>query len=72
MKTTKRTNKAKNFEGFVNEMLLATSEEELTNICYRRDGVDQSYQHEELTYQQQETLFKLASELTRALKYAKN
>lgn len=55
--------KAAKFQNFVAELINAKTDEEATRILYRVDGVDQAYQHEEITWQQLELLFDLAGRL---------
>ena len=52
--------KSARFQNFVAELINAKTDEEATRILYRVDGVDQAYQHEEITWQQLELLFDLA------------
>lgn len=60
--------KTKKFFSLLNEIIEATTEDELTKICYRPDGVDMSYQRDELTWEQLETLFNLVGKLEGAYK----
>ena len=55
--------KAKRFENFVRELINAKTDEEATRILYRIDGVDMSFQREEITWEQQNLLFDLAGRL---------
>lgn len=55
------------FKKLLDELLAATTEEEINNILYRKDGVDLSYQHEKLNWQDHQRLFKLATRLSNGL-----
>lgn len=55
------------FKKFFDEMLAAKTEEEITSILYRADGVDLSFQREKLSWQDHERLFNLAGRLCLAL-----
>lgn len=55
--------KAKRFENFVRELINAKTDDEVTRILYRIDGVDMSFQREEITWEQQNLLFDLAGRL---------
>lgn len=52
------------FKKFVDELLNAETEEQITDILYRADGVDLSFQRENITWQDHERLFKLAGSLS--------
>ena len=54
------------FKKLLDELLNAQTEEEINDILYRKDGVDLSYQHEKLSWQDHERLFKLAGRLLEA------
>jgi len=56
------------FKKFFDEMLAAKTEEEITSILYRADGVDLSFQREKLSWQDHERLFNLAGRLCIALR----
>ena len=51
------------FKKFFDEMLKATTQEELFDILYRADGVEMSFQREKLNWQDHERLFTLADKL---------
>lgn len=51
------------FKKLLDELLKAQTEDEITSILYREDGVDLSFQHEKLSWQDHERLFKLADRL---------
>ena len=55
------------FKKLFDEMLAATTEEELNSILYRKDGVDLSFQRERLSWADHERLFNLAGKLAAAL-----
>ena len=62
------------FKKLLDELLSATTEEEIASILYRnggtdrkRDGVDIAYQHERLTWEDHERLFILAGRLSAAI-----
>ena len=63
------------FKKLLDEILAATTAEEITRILYRNggsnrkaDGVDIAYQHETLTWADHERLFTLADRLIAAIK----
>ena len=55
--------KATTFRRLVREISEARTEEELTAVMYSRTGIDQSYQREEITWEELEMLFTLAGRL---------
>ena len=66
--------KQKLFRQLFDEMMRATTEEEITKVLYRhggddrkQDGVDLAFQHENLTWEDHERLFDLADKLIKAL-----
>ena len=58
--------KAKMFKKLLDELLTAQTEEEITHILYKQDGVDLSFQREQITWEDHQRLFKLASRLLSA------
>lgn len=63
------------FKKLFDELLAATTEEEIVRILYRNggkdrkaDGVDLAFQHETLTWTDHERLFNLADRLIAAMK----
>lgn len=57
--------KAKKFREFMDALLEADTEEKITEILYGANGVDLSYQRDEINYEDHERLFKLAERLSR-------
>lgn len=62
------------FKKLLDELLSATTEEQINEILYRnggndrkRDGVDIAYQHDRLTWEDHERLFILAGRLSKAI-----
>lgn len=51
------------FKKFFDEMLKATTQKEIDDILYRQDGVDLSFQHDKLSWNDHQRLFKLAEKL---------
>lgn len=56
--------KAKEFREFMDALLEADTEEKITEILYGANGVDLSYQRDEISYEDHERLFKLADRLS--------
>lgn len=56
--------KAKKFREFMDALLEADTEEKITEILYGANGVDLSYQRDEISYEDHERLFKLADRLS--------
>lgn len=52
------------FKKFFDELLTAETEEQITDILYRADGVDLSFQREKITWQDHARLFELADRLS--------
>lgn len=52
------------FKKFFDELLNAETEEQITDILYRADGVDMAFQREKITWQDHERLFELADRLS--------
>lgn len=57
----------KMFKKLLDELLAATTKEAITDILYRKDGVDLSYQREKLSWDDHERLFKLAARLSESI-----
>lgn len=62
------------FKKLLDELLSATTEEQINEILFRnggtdrkRDGVDIAYQHDRLTWEDHERLFILAGRLSKAI-----
>ena len=55
------------FKKLLDELLAATTQEAITDILYRKDGVDLSYQMEKLSWDDHERLFKLAARLSESI-----
>ena len=55
------------FKKLLDELLAATTQEAITDILYRQDGVDLSYQREKLSWDDHERLFKLAERLSESI-----
>lgn len=55
--------KARRFRAFLDEILAARDDDEVSRILYREEGVDMAYQHNELTWEDHERLFRLAGKL---------
>lgn len=56
------------FKKLLAEMIAAETEEQITNILYREDGVDRLYQKEKLSWNDHELLFDLAAKLEKAMR----
>ena len=52
------------FKKFFDELLLCETEEQITDILYRADGVDMAFQREKINWRDHERLFKLAGSLS--------
>lgn len=59
--------KTKMFRKLFDELLAAQSSDEIDTILYREDGVDLSYQHDLLSWEDHQRLFALASMMENAL-----
>ena len=65
--------KQKIFRKLLDELLTATTDDEINKVLYRNtgyfaeDGVDMAYQHETITWEDHERLFTLAAKLSKAL-----
>lgn len=55
------------FNKLLDELLAARTEEEVNSILYRMDGVDLSFQHEKLNWNDHQRLFKLAGIVCKAI-----
>ena len=55
------------FKKFFDELLAATTAEQINAILYREDGVDRAFQREKITWQDHERLFKMAAKMQEAL-----
>ena len=55
------------FKKLLDELLEATTQEAITDILYRKDGVDLSFQREKISWQDHERLFNLAARLSKTL-----
>lgn len=62
-----RRRKETMFKKLLDELLAATTQEAITDILYRKDGVDLSYQREKLSWDDHERLFKLAGRLSESI-----
>ena len=56
------------FKKLFDEMMRASTEKEINDILYRKDGVDMAYQREKLSWDDHERLFNLADRLARSLR----
>lgn len=56
------------FKKLFDEMMRASTEKEINDILYRKDGVDMAYQREKLSWEDHERLFNLADRLASTLR----
>ena len=56
------------FKKLFDEMMRASTEKEINDILYRKDGVDMAYQREKLSWEDHERLFNLADRLASSLR----
>ena len=59
------------FKKLFDELLVANSQDEITNVLYGLEGVDLSYQRCKLSAKDHERLFELAELLSERLKWIK-
>ena len=55
------------FKKLLDELLAATTKEAITDILYQKDGIDQMFQREKISWQDHERLFKLAARLQESI-----
>lgn len=55
------------FKKFVAELVAAKSEDEVTHIFYKEDGIDRAFQKEKITWKEHQLLLALVDKLSALL-----